>query len=330
MADFNPIFEVNAGAILTKLHLAGQSQVPNGTVINTAIKNPDKKATPDKPGNVEFDLENKSGEYQLAIIRPLEYLIQIEPMKNKKFAKAKENLDKFMKDHEKDLPKKEEGKDSDKSEGNDKEKEAEEKNEKTSLTDKDAQKKTEVNDSIQMKSFLEYLTEADDKKDKDNKKLLEQLEKLQAPLLAEFDSYKLDGYKQVENKETKKPDYDASAKLFDECLQKENKKRLEQKEKLTNECKKAALGDLKKYFINFAGKDNQAKIKDADIVVKNATAEGHIEEPKDFQDNIKEYKIEVEDVDEQIKKNEEKHQEKVNEPFAHDVALVVGYKIDIE
>ena len=67
MADFNPIFEVHAGKILSKLHLAAQQQVPNSVIVNTAIKNPVDKADPQNPGKTEFDLENKSGEYELAI-----------------------------------------------------------------------------------------------------------------------------------------------------------------------------------------------------------------------------------------------------------------------
>ena len=62
MAEFNPVFEIDASKLLAKLHLAGQQAIPNSKVINTGIKDNDPKADPNSPGKVTF-VFSKLGEY---------------------------------------------------------------------------------------------------------------------------------------------------------------------------------------------------------------------------------------------------------------------------
>ena len=67
MANENDIvFSMNAGQLICKLHLAGQEQLLKSKCIsiNTGYINPDIKATPANPGNVDFNLDNK-GLYEL-------------------------------------------------------------------------------------------------------------------------------------------------------------------------------------------------------------------------------------------------------------------------
>lgn len=77
MAD-NFLFEVDASKIIAKLHLAGRQplkiDIGKGEMLaNTGIKDDDVKATPDKPGNVSFDLKNSSKQYQVGYVVPVAY-----------------------------------------------------------------------------------------------------------------------------------------------------------------------------------------------------------------------------------------------------------------
>ena len=75
MAD-NTLFEVDAAQILAKLHLAGiqaSALESNSTIINTGIVNDNPKARPDKPGNVAFNLNNPSNEYEVGYATWIEY-----------------------------------------------------------------------------------------------------------------------------------------------------------------------------------------------------------------------------------------------------------------
>lgn len=73
MAD-SVLFEVDAAKILAKLHLAGrQATGGNGFIVNTGILDDDDKAKPDNPGNVAFDLKNKTGDYQVGYVIDIRY-----------------------------------------------------------------------------------------------------------------------------------------------------------------------------------------------------------------------------------------------------------------
>lgn len=338
MADFNPIFEVHAGKILAKLHLAGQQQANNSVVINTAIKNPVDKADPQNPGKTEFDLENKSGEYQLAIIRPLIYQVPIDLEKNKNLQKLFQDLEKAKEKAGKDKEKEEkkEGKEGDKKE----DAHADE-----SLTAKTKDKDDKTNESMQSRKSLMRLLfedvddgddiedrEEDDKDDGKKKEVDPEVKKIQDAILKEFESYTKDknSFKHGEY-EADEEDFEASVKSFKQAIQDENKGRQDDKEKAKDELKKNATEDMFTYFTTFAGKDNAKKINPKEIVLKNADADGKEADSASKFDKIKDYKIEVADVDEAIKKAEEQIQEKKpNDWMKHNVALIVGYKVDID
>ena len=64
MADiFNPIYTVDAGVILAKLHLAGKSQVANFFVVNSAIENEKPGDTAENPGKCKFNTDIKTGKF---------------------------------------------------------------------------------------------------------------------------------------------------------------------------------------------------------------------------------------------------------------------------
>ena len=99
MANENDIvFSMNAGQLICKLHLAGQEQLFKAKCIsiNTGYINPDIKATPVNPGNVDFNLDNK-GLYELGIFRTLECYPQLDVTKNKDLVKALNEYQKFKK-----------------------------------------------------------------------------------------------------------------------------------------------------------------------------------------------------------------------------------------
>ena len=156
------LFTIDAGKILAKLHLAAQQQAPNCVVINTGIKNPSGKQDPKDPGKVEFDFENKSGEYQACFGWTADnrytYKVAIDPAKNKKLKKLLEDLAKAQ------------GKKKDAADQKPDDK-------KTSLTDDKAKDKQ-------------------DAADKKEEKLSPEVEKLQKQILAEYKSYGLKGYKE--------------------------------------------------------------------------------------------------------------------------------------
>lgn len=156
------VFEIDAGKILAKLHLAGQQAIPNSIPINTGIVNPVAKADPKNPGNVEFNLDNKSGEYQFAVLKLLKYQVQINLKKNKNLMKLQENLEKAKKEDskKKDKDKHADAKLTDKTkDADDKEKDKEEK------VDKDS-KAYKVQQDI-LKEFASYKLK-DYKEDKEN------------------------------------------------------------------------------------------------------------------------------------------------------------------
>lgn len=77
MAEPEILFEVNASQILAKLHLAGLQPCTYDRnkefIINTGIKNDNPNAKPENPGNVEFDLGNAQGEYEIGFVTEAKY-----------------------------------------------------------------------------------------------------------------------------------------------------------------------------------------------------------------------------------------------------------------
>ena len=73
----NVLFDVDASQILAKLHLAGRQALKFDNthlfIVNTGIQNDNLKATPDKIGNVKFDLKNASGEYEVGFVMEIQY-----------------------------------------------------------------------------------------------------------------------------------------------------------------------------------------------------------------------------------------------------------------
>ena len=89
------LFNINAGQILSKLHLAARSQAPNFIIVNTAIKDETESSTPENPGKCEFDFSNKSGEYEVCFITvDFEYNEQIDLEHDPVIQKANEAIKK--------------------------------------------------------------------------------------------------------------------------------------------------------------------------------------------------------------------------------------------
>lgn len=278
------IFEIDAGKILAKLHLAGQQAIPNAIPINTGIVNPVAKADPSKPGNVEFNLDNKNGQYEFGVLKLLSYQVPIDVSKNKKLADLYKKLEK--------------AKEKDKKAGKDAHADAK-------LTDK---------------------TKDEDSKDAKPEKVDKNSEtyKVQQEILKEFASYKLSNYK--ENKD----DFNESTTSFKEAVKAENTKRQETKKQNQDKLQKDAYQDIKTYFETISGQQNASKIKQTDIVIRNADVDGKIKDPTQFK-NIKDFKITTDNIDKEIKKHEQNIQEtKPNEPITRNILCLVGFNVEIE
>lgn len=90
MADiFNPIYNVDAGVILAKLHLAGEGQTENFFVVNSAVEGEKAGDTVDKPGKCKFNTDIKTGKFDISFIskNPLVYYKQIKLEKFKEYEK---------------------------------------------------------------------------------------------------------------------------------------------------------------------------------------------------------------------------------------------------
>ena len=244
------IFEIDAGKILAKLHLAGQQAIPNAIPINTGIVNPVAKADPSKPGNVEFNLDNKSGQYEFGVLKLLSYQVPIDVSKNKKLADLYKKLEK--------------AKEKDKKAGKD------------AYADAKLTAKTKDEDSKDAKP---------EKVDKNSETY-----KVQQEILKEFASYKLSNYK--ENKD----DFNESTTSFKEAVKAENTKRQETKKQNQDKLQKDAYQDIKTYFETISGQQNASKIKQTDIVIRNADVDGKIKDPTQFK-NIKDFKITTDNID---------------------------------
>lgn len=88
----NVLFDVDASQILAKLHLAGRQSLKFDNtylfIVNTGIQNDNIKATPDKIGNVKFDLKNASGEYEVGFAMKIQYRKNFDIDNNIKNIKA--------------------------------------------------------------------------------------------------------------------------------------------------------------------------------------------------------------------------------------------------
>lgn len=334
MADFNPIFEIDAGKILAKLHLAGQQQVQgNVTVINTAIKNPVDNANPEQAGDTLFDLENKSGEYELAIVDSLEFIPTYELSCDEKFAELFEQYNKIKEkngDNNSD-----DKKTNDKDSKNDKKQD--DKNASTSLTaktkDKDDAQKNEsiqhINKKILSLIFEDTNNDNDKKEDtEENKELID----IQKKILERCDEYSKHF---IAGKSYKKDDknFEESYKSFEKAIEEENEGRIKQKNEQSDKLKKRISKYFYDYFTTFAGKDNAKKINEKDVVIRPIDASDDKITPSSF-DKINDYKIEVDDkvekeieqkIDEARKDEKQRH-----DTIKYQVALIVGYKVDTE
>lgn len=90
MADiFNPIYNVDAGVILAKLHLAGKGQTENFFVVNSAVEGEKPGDTEEKPGKCKFNTDIKTGKFDISFIskNPLVYYKQIKLEKFKEYEK---------------------------------------------------------------------------------------------------------------------------------------------------------------------------------------------------------------------------------------------------
>ena len=92
--QFNPLFKIDAGQILAKLHLAGKEAAPNFIVINSGMKDEADGNTAKDPGKSLFDLTNKSGEYEVCFVtnQPFQYKEEIVLSADPSVQKAQEEL----------------------------------------------------------------------------------------------------------------------------------------------------------------------------------------------------------------------------------------------
>lgn len=296
MANSNDaVFQIDAGKILAKLHLAGQQAIPNSIPINTGIENPVAKADPKNLGNTEFNLDNKTGEYQFAVMKLLKYQVLIDLKKNKNLEKLQKDLEKAI---EEDAKKTEKG-------GKDKHADAK-------LTDK-------TKDEDDKESDKEDGEDGEEQVDKNSKTY-----KVQQEILKEYASYKLKEYK--EDKEN----FKESLKSFIDAVKAENELRKKTKQDNEDKLQKEAFTDIKTYFKTVSGDKNASKIKEADIVKLNADVDGKTKDPTQFKD-IKDFKITTEAVDDQIKKYEEELQSsKPNDWITRNIMFAIGFSVEIE
>lgn len=82
MANPNDVsFEIDAGKALAKLHLAGASVVSNRVqVLNSGIQDQKdfSKPDPENPQKTQFDLGNRTGEYQAAVVPIKNYFVSYQ------------------------------------------------------------------------------------------------------------------------------------------------------------------------------------------------------------------------------------------------------------
>ena len=351
MADFKPIFEVDAGAILAKLHLAGQQQATgkwkDAKIINTAIKNPTNDPNPENPGKTTFDLENSSGEYQVAVLAQLKYMPFIDLEKDETYLELKNKyLEAKGEAKEEAAEKKEE--DKDKEDKEDKEADSKDAHSKESLTAKtkdkdDATAKESISNKNKLMNLLFEDVDSliledteDDKKKDDEKEESKELVEAREELLKHIKTKYLDKKGLFKEGITiDEEHFDKTLLDFEILVDTTNVERLEEKEKYRQSFL-AETGAMQTYFTTFAGKDNAKKINPKEVIIKDIDADGSVfEKGIESFDMIKNYKIETDDLTKAIEEAEQKYLDEnksfdENNYYTRTIALIVGYKMDIE
>ena len=347
MANKNDtLFEVNAGKLLATLHLAASQAIPNSIVINSGIENPQSKPNPEKPDKTTFNVNNKSGKYQLGLVsstKKLTYRIQLDPTKDEILTKA---YDEFKKAEEKDASKNDAKNESIKKIISFEEyllnEEAENGSDKGLLDkDKDNSKDNKNDDST------------DDKKDTNDKSSGDMISedsesyKKAQDIIKEYNRYcsKCKSKKFVEfkkqldecqkgkiEKDGKKisalQNFKALDALFQEAIKEENNERIEEKKKNIDEQKKIILEDMKKYITTFAGPENASSIKDDNCVLFIADISGKAKDETQFQEYKKDFQIAV--PNKIIEDLEKKHDAIFKDDISKYVEINIGYKTIFE
>ena len=100
------LFSLDAGVLLAKLHLAGISQTKQrAIVVNSGIVDSSDSDTPEKPNKSNFDLDNKSGQYEVATFVPVEYVVPYEELGGEGYVKKVTSHQKIDSDKIKDIEK---------------------------------------------------------------------------------------------------------------------------------------------------------------------------------------------------------------------------------
>ena len=356
MADFKPIFEVDAGAILAKLHLAGQQQATgkwkDAKIINTAIKNPTNDPNPENPGKTTFDFENSSGEYQVGILAQLRYLPVVDLEKDKTYLELK---NKYLEAKGEAKEEAAEKKEEDKEDKEDKDADSKDAHSKESLTAKtkdkdDATAKESISNKNKLMNLLFedvdslILEDGEDDKKEDGKKEDDKKEeeepkelvKAREELLKHIKTKYLDKkglFKGTVNIDEEH--FDKTLLEFELLVDTENVDKLQAKEEYRQSFL-ADTGAMQTYFTTFAGKDNAKKINPKEVIIKDIDTDGSVfEEGIESFDKIKDFKIEADDISEAIAEAEQKYLDEnksfdKNNYYTRTIALIVGYKVDID
>ena len=305
MANENDIvFSMNAGQLICKLHLAGQEQLFKAKCIsiNTGYINPDIKATPVNPGNVDFNLDNK-GLYELGIFRTLEYYPQLDVTKNKDLVKALNEYQKFLEKNKINVE--------------------EDKPDSNNLLPKDCPKEIE-NLTIQLNRYAGILKEYLTKKDK------------------AFEDITKEKYKEIwkDNAidEQKKNEFFTNIKVaiddFNAGIKKHNEDKLKLRKEAEDFLKKDVYNLFKTYFTTVAGKDAGSKIQPTDIFKLDGSVDIPIEKDiTEFKGTIKNFAIDTTNIKKEVQKKEEEFYNKpetVKNPIKHSLLYVVKYAIEQE
>lgn len=334
MADFNPVFEIDSGALLAKLHLAGAQQAPNAVIVNTGVENPPDKPDPANLGKTKFVLDSKTGSYQVAAISWMAFKPKIVPEKLEELAKLEKQLADAYEKAGKSLEaggEEDEKKSSSEPEEKDNRKE-EDAHSKESLTakTKDEDDKQPKKESIQTKLSLMKLLFEDDAEDGEK----------EDPEVEKAEKACYDFYNSFQAKMTKKPkldedDFLASRKSFYEAIQEENKLRAGDTEEAKLQLKKTAAKELKTYFETFAGKENVKNLDEKSMAIYLVGVGDGQAKVSDFADIVSDdrSRVEVADKREEVDKAIEEAQsdeKKANEDIRCYAAVVAGFQIDLD
>lgn len=357
MANKNDtLFEVNAGKLLATLHLAASQAIPNSIAINSGIENPQSKPNPEKPDKTTFNVNNKSGKYQLGIVsstKTLAYRIQLDPTKDEILTKA---YDEFKKAEEKDASKNdtknesikkiisfeeyllteeaENGSDKgllDKDKDNNKDNSKDNKNAETNKNDDSKNDKKDTNDESSDDMISED-SESYKKAQDVIKEYNRYCSKCKSKKFVEFKKQLDECQKGKIEKDGKKinalQNFKALDALFQEAIKEENNERIEEKKKNIDEQKKIILEDMKKYITTFAGPENASSIKDDNCALFIADISGKAKDETQFQEFKKDFQIVV--PNKIIEDLEKKHDAIFKKDISEYVEINIGYKTIFE